>query len=241
MTENWHKIWNQRRIASDAGYDLQELLKVDGYDCGAGQYHVEHFREYIRVIVQRLEIGDSSSLYEVGCGAGAFLVGLRELITMQMIGGCDYSASLIEIAQRLFAKGDFTLAEAAGICTERKYDVVLAHGVFHYFPDFDYAARVLDKMIEKANRVVAILEVPNESTREQAERTRREQLTAEVYEAKYAGLRHQYYWPSWFGKIAEKHDCVWHHFEYLSGYTQSRYRSNVVIRKEAMDRSPNPL
>ena len=232
MTQNWHQIWSQRGEAAAQQPDLQCLLNLDGFDSGAGRVTANDFRDYVRIITDRLAVKNGTSVYEVGCGSGAFLFGLRERISMPTVGGCDYAGRLIDVARLVFEGGDFTFAEAADVCTEPKYDVVLANGVFHYFSDLDYAARVIDKMIEKANRIVAILEIPHAGTRQEAERVRREQLSPEQYEVKYAGLKHQYYWPDWFGKIAEQHDCAWEHFgQIIPNYIQNPFRFNVIIRK----------
>jgi SAM-dependent methyltransferase len=234
MTQTWRQIWNGRRIAQDARQDLRELLRVDGFDSGAGRYAVEDFRQYVGMVIERTGMDNETSVYEVGCGAGAFLVGLRERIAPRIVGGCDYAAALLEIAQQQFPGADFSVAEATNIDIVRKYDIVLAHSVFQYFPDFNYAARVLHLMIEKASRIVAILDVPDLGAREHVEWVRRERLSPEVYEAKYAGLEHQYYPISWFGKIADEHDCACARLpQENSNYILGRYRFNIVIRRKS--------
>jgi hypothetical protein len=52
------------------------------------------------------------------------------------------------------------------------YDFVISNGVFHYFPDLDYAGQVLGRMIAKARRTVAIIKVSDLSRRDEAERVR---------------------------------------------------------------------
>jgi trans-aconitate methyltransferase len=156
---------------------------------------------------------------------------LREKYNLR-VGGCDYAPALIDIARRLFPTGDITAAEAADLSIVPRYDIVLANGVFHYFPNFDYARRVLERMIAKADSAVAILEVPNADTRTEAERMRRDKLTQESYEEKYRGLEHLYYQPQWFGEIATKNGCDWEYFDHpVPNYAQSRFRFDVVIRR----------
>jgi cyclopropane fatty-acyl-phospholipid synthase-like methyltransferase len=231
MTQDWQQIWNRRGHAEEMPRDLQRLLEIDGYDSGAGRLTATDFREYVRAIAERLTITDGSSVYEVGCGVGAFLFALRERYDLRL-GGCDYAPALIAMARRLFPAGEFAAAEAPDVSTVPNYDIVLARGVFHYFPNFDYARRVLECMIAKAGSAVAILEVPNEGTRVEAERVRRDQLTQAIYEEKYRGLEHLYYAPQWFGEIAEKCGCYCEHSDHpVPNYAQSRFRFDVVIRK----------
>jgi SAM-dependent methyltransferase len=233
MKQNWHEIWGRRGGTSEARPDLQKLLYLNGYDSGAGRVHAGDFREYVRLIADRLEIKDRASVYEVGCGAGALLFGLQERFSTLTVGGCDYAPGLVEVARRVCEGGEFAVAEAVEVNTKLKYDLVLAQGVFLYFPDLDYAARVLEKMIEKSNSIVAVMEVPHAGTRAEAEQMRREQLTVEEYERKYEGLKHQYYWPEWFGKIAERHNCTWEHFgQIIPNYLQNPFRFNVIISKK---------
>ena len=229
--QNWQQIWNKRGHTEETPHDLQRLLEIDGYDSGAGRIAAEDFRKYVCVIGERLAISDGSSVYEVGCGAGAFLFALCETYDLR-VGGCDYAPPLIAMVRRLFPVGAWDVVEAAEIVTVPRYDVVFARGVFHYFPNFDYARRVLERMIAKADSAVAILEVPNVETREDAERVRRDELTPELYEEKYRGLEHLYYAPQWFGEIADKNGCDWERFDHrVPNYAQSRFRFDVVIRK----------
>ena len=231
MTQDWHQIWNKRGVTGTPASNLRDLMDLDGFDSGAGRVAVEDMREYALTIARRLGMTDGMSVYEVGCGAGAFLYGLCERFQLR-VGGCDYAETLVRIASEQFPAGQFVAAEAASISTDSKYDIVLANGVFHYFPDLDYARRVVERMMEKSNSVIAVLDVPNASTRTEAENARRAQLGADEYDKKYSGLEHLYYEPDWFGTLAEKHDCEWEHFtQLIPNYVQNPFRFDVVIRK----------
>ena len=176
MTENWHQIWNKRGVPGAPASNLRDLMDLDGFDSGAGRLAVEDMRGYALTVAKRLGLAEGMSVYEVGCGAGAFLYSLRERLPQLRVGGCDYAENLVRIAARQFPAGEFVAAEAASISTDPKYDIVLSNGVFHYFPDLDYARRVVERMIEKSNSVIAVLDVPNAHTRTEAENARRAQL-----------------------------------------------------------------
>jgi trans-aconitate methyltransferase len=210
-------------------------MDLDGFDSGAGRVSVEDMREYALIIGKRLDITEGMSVYEVGCGAGAFLYSLCEQSPQLRVGGCDFAENLVRIAARQFPAGEFVVAEAVSISAEPKYDIVLSNGVFHYFPNLDYARRVIERMIDKTSSVMAILDVPNAGTRVEAERARRAQLGTEVYEKKYSGLDHLYYEPSWFGALAKKYDCEWEYFaQLIPNYVQNPFRFDVVMRKQTI-------
>ena len=42
---------------------------------------------------------------------------------------------------------------------KEKYDAVISNGVFPYFLDYEYAKKVLNKMYEKSENVIAILDI----------------------------------------------------------------------------------
>lgn len=227
--QNWHAIWNCRR--TEQGVDsLQALIELDGFDTGAGRIQAEDWRTYARTISERLGLGEGQSVYEVGCGAGAFLYALREM--GMRVGGLDYAAGLVEHAGKAMPEGDFSHGEAAALQLSPVYDVVLANSVFHYFPDLAYAEKVLQRMLDKAGRAIAVLEVPDLARREEAERIRRDILSPAEYEEKYRGLEHLYYAREWFQEQALRRGYRCESFDQcVPNYAQSPYRFNCLILK----------
>ena len=151
-----------------------------------------------------LGIATGDSVYEVGCGAGAFLYALRERSDIR-VGGCDYAPALLDVARRAIPEDAFAVLDATQLPVVPAWDLVVSHSVFHYFPDLDHAALVLDRMLAKARRGVAIFEVPDLRQRDAAERIRRDTLPLDDYERLYAGLGHLYYDPDWFAGFAATH------------------------------------
>jgi fructoselysine-6-P-deglycase FrlB-like protein len=92
MTQNWHQIWRQRGRAAAPLAELQRLMTWTASIPERG-LAADDWREYVRIIADRLAITNRGSVYEVGCGSGAFLF--------------DYAASLIDVVRQLFAAGDF--------------------------------------------------------------------------------------------------------------------------------------
>lgn len=229
MTQNWRDVWN-RRTPGDGALTLDTLIKLDGFDSGAGRIEVDDWRSYVTAIARKLNLVEGASVYEVGCGAGAFLYALRERRSLH-VGGIDYAAGLIAAASRSMPDGRFTVGEARGVDCDDQYDYVMANGVFHYF-ELEYAADVLERMFRKARVAVAVTEIPDLATRDESEAMRGKLLDPEQYRIKYAGLEHTYFARDWFmafaraqGRTCELFDgCVPH-------YAQNRFRFGCIIRK----------
>ncbi len=231
MNSRWQGVWNQRKPPDDKTVGLRDLLDLDGYDTAVSQITPDNMRSYARTISEILGITTGSSVYEVGCGAGAFLYALREQIEI-WIGGCDYSSALIDVTRRVLPAGDFAVLEAAELPQVPYYDLVISNGVFHYFPDLDYAGRVLDLMIAKSRRAVAVLDIPDLSRRDAAERMRRDKFKADEYERRYAGLEHLYYPSGWFLDLAATHNVDCRIFpSQIPNYIQSKFRFSAVLVK----------
>lgn len=229
-TQNWKEIWARRTPVAEETLDLAALIKLDGFDTGAGRIEAADWQTYAGVIAKKLTLKNGDSVYELGCGAGAFLFALRQLYTLK-VGGLDYSSALIEAASRAMPDGDFIADEAKSVETETQYDYVISNSVFHYF-SHAYAAEVMAGMIKKSKIAVAIMEIPDIQTKQEAEILRRDTLTIEAYEKKYAGLEHTYYERDWFIKQAALHGCACEAFDgCVPNYAQNQFRFGVLIKK----------
>jgi trans-aconitate methyltransferase len=228
--DKWHEIWNKRSPINESNRGLDALIKLDGFDSGAGMVSVDDWIENTKRTVNLLNIKNGDSVFEVGCGCGAFLKGLQEHRTLK-IGGVDYSSPLIDVAREALPDGEFICGEASDISGINDYDSVIAHGVFHYF-SLDYADVVIQKMILKARKTICILDVPNIDTMEESEQMRREQLSEEEYKIKYEGLEHTYFNKTWFSDVASKNGYSCEFVEgMMPNYIQKDYRYGVLIKK----------
>jgi SAM-dependent methyltransferase len=231
MTQSWQEIWNRR--VSEGSLDLAQLVRLDGFDGGAGRIEAKDWQVYCDIIGKKLGIRNGHSVFEVGCGAGAFLFALRKTWAIE-IGGLDYSTSLIDVARKAIPNGQFQVGDAREISVEPLYDYLIANGVFHYFND-ECGSVVLERMINKARIAAAILDIPDVLTKTESESLRRDVLGPKEYEDKYRGLEHTYYTREWFMQKAPAHGLSVAVFDQcVPNYAQNRFRFGVVIRKASV-------
>jgi SAM-dependent methyltransferase len=224
----WDVIWEERQAPPPQESTLARLLAGGGMDSGFAHMNEDAWLDFVMGIARRLELQEGDTVFEVGCGAGAFLLELdRQRIT---VGGIDRSPALIALASEVMPSGNFSVATADALDTTEPADVVLAMGVFLYFSSLGYAEEVLDRMVSKARRAVAILDLPDAATKEQAIAERERQAGgAEAYAKRYSGLDHLYYDRDWIGdaltgrglidvKVADQE---------IRGYGNSAFRFNA--------------
>ncbi len=228
---SWNQIWNKRSDENTYQSTLEELIRLDGFDTGAGFIKQEDWENYVKQINEAVGIDEADSIFEVGCGSGAFLYPLFQ--KGHLVGGIDYSAPLVAKANSTLTGMKFDQIEANQLNTKEKFDIVLSNGVFHYFPNLDYTEAVLDKMLEKSNKKVAVLEVPNLALKEESEYKRRGDLGIEEYNQKYEGLPHLYYSKEWFVEYAAKRSLsVEIKDQSIENYGNNKFRFNIFFTHE---------
>lgn len=198
----WRQVWERRALDPARGSALSALMAADGLDTAFGQITERRWREFVNRRAGELGAGPGTAVYEVGCGAGAFLYVLAQ--SGCEVAGLDQSATLVGLARQAIPAGRFDVAEATGLAVSPPVDIVVSCGVFLYFPGLDYAAKVIELMAAGATRAVAILDIPDAATREGALAARIELAGGEAaYRERYAGLEHLYYERSWIaGRLA---------------------------------------
>jgi SAM-dependent methyltransferase len=230
---NWHKIWSNRQVVSRADYSvLQNLIIMDGFDTPLGHMTEDQWLSYIELFRQRCGMQADDSLFEVGCGSGAFLYPFAE--QGHEIGGLDYSVELIAHACEVLPawREDILALEAIRMDVNKKFDITVANQVFHYFSSPEYAREVVIKMIGKTRKTVYITGIPDAALYEESEQERRGILTPEEYEKKYEGLEIQYFDREFFSKIAanQQLDCTFRSHN-MPGFAQNKYRFDCMLKK----------
>lgn len=142
------------------------------------------------------------SVYEVGCGAGANLFlfesdGIRT-------GGIDYSEGLIGIARRVLKTEDLICGEASMVTAMPRYECCFSNSVFSYFPSEEYALDVLEKMYQKAEYSIGILDV-HDIEKKEAFIKYREEIVPDYHE-RYKNLPKLFYSKELFERFAKDHN-----------------------------------
>jgi len=234
MSDRWFGIWNSRGGDSAADLSLEKLIILNGFDSGSIAIGAAEWRENARRVAALLGIQTGDSIFEVGCGSGAFLFALKEVIQCE-VAGADYSAGLIAAARKIFPENRFDVTNATELDTSEQYDLVISHSMFHYLALVD-AEKVIRRMLSKAKRTVGIFDLPDLQTRDAAERMRRGTLPEGEYEKKYQGLTHTYYEKDWLKERIEL-SSPGAHIEFIASQIennpQSPYRFGLIVHQAA--------
>lgn len=231
IPESWYDVWQRKgeRFAAFGGSTPSrvELAVLSGYDSRTSVLDLNEFDRQRDHIVVSLGITEIDTVYEVGCGAGALLHCLEPLCAG--VGGSDYAPALVDVAKTVLDSSDLEVLEASEPNPLPRYDVVLSNGVFIYFPDAEYARKVLELMVAKARRAVGIFDINDLAKREEHQNARR---AAYGEDATAGGLQQLYLDRAFFSSLADELGvtCVIKD-SIMTGSINGRYRYNVVFRK----------
>ncbi|MBR1419963.1 MAG: class I SAM-dependent methyltransferase [Selenomonadaceae bacterium] len=235
MQNDWQKIWNKREDRFDE-IDLNneesvfmELKRLDGFDLTSGITYKAWMSELERV---ELKLGGGGQqIFEVGCGSGANLYKFRR--NGFEIGGLDYSQKLLDSLKKILKPNDLReliCDEAINLPTEIQYDASISFGVFEYFSSIDYAREVLEKMSKKSRKMIALLEIYDESKREDFFELRRSMQ--KDYDERYKNLPKQFYPRKFFEDFASEHGfSIEFEPSTLEGYWNNEFVFHCYIRK----------
>lgn len=228
---HWKDIWEKREDKVSYSSILEKLMIIDGFDTGYGSISKDDFIQYIDYIKKFINIKKEDSIYDVGCGAGAFLYQFYKY--GNRIGGADYSKKIIDIAKNYLNNADLSVCEANQIDVKKKYDYVISNSVFIYFQSYKYAEEVLNKMVNKSVKCLAILDVNDFNKKEDFIEIRKRHLSEEDYYRRYQGLDHLFYKTDWFHDFAEKNNLkIEIHQQNINNYHNNQYRFNVFMWKK---------
>ena len=123
------------------------------------------------------------------------------------VGGTDYAASLVDIAQKVLPDAlELSCGEADLMSAAQTYDAVFSAGVFSYFADTDYAHHVLTRMLEKSRGALGLLELHDVEREDAYHAFRRASIPD--YDERYRGLDKLFYSRAFFEDFARQHDLT---------------------------------
>lgn len=220
MENTWDQIWKNRdipKLSERSKFSQIELIELNGFD-HPGILDLTKWINWFERLKKK-EYLNCNSVYEIGCGSGAFLNYFSDL----KVGGCDLSPNLIEIAKIQFRNADLSVASTEDFSTKIKYDNCSSFSVFQYLKKHD-AWNTLEKMMEKSNLSFYVFDIPMESIQERCESFRKEKGMKESF--------HTYYSPDFFIRFAYFYGLeVKFQMQCIPGYMHNDYRFNVYFYK----------
>jgi len=231
----WKRIWsgrttNQEIIKGKNEKEIfLELKRSSGFDMGDGLTYEALLEQYQYIKGKLFDSKYHQSIYEVGCGGGAnlFLFELEGVIC----GGVDYSEIMIETAKKVLKTKDLTCDEAVNISSEEKYDAILSNSVFSYFVDLEYAEKVLEKMVEKTNYSIGIIDIHDKD--KEADFLKYRRRTVSDYDERYKNLPKLFYSKEFFVEFASKHGLeIVFVDSTMKGYWNNEFVFNCFMYKE---------
>lgn len=239
----WKDIWSNR-VSNDAFLNSNpstedmfvELKRLDGFDCIGSTLTYDALINQYKMIKNMLienvhnyaDVDEKiGSVFEVGCGSGANLFLLEN--DGYKVGGIDYSKKLVDVAKQVLNTTDLTCDEAVNMSVE-PYDVILSNSVFSYFQSVEYAKKVLDKMVEKANYSIGLIDLHDEDKKDAFIEFRRKEVPN--YDELYKDLSKQFYSKEFFEKFAKDNDLSIIFAESnIPGYWNNDYIFNCFMYK----------
>ena len=234
--ENWKSIWSKKDLAPKSTQSLNNLIVANGFDTGVGSYSEDKWREMVLDFLERTNFTENASVLELGCGSGAFLFPLNELVKANYFG-LDYSQSLINIAKVALPKAHLVATEAkSSVFDDVYFDVIFSHSVFQYFPSMGYAEDVITKWSKKIKQggKLVLLDI-NDKKKEgdyHNERMLAYRNPTEYYDT-YKGLTHLFFDKAYLREILNK--CGMKDIEIfphaVADYGNSKFRFNIICTK----------
>jgi len=113
--------------------------------------------ERFRLTIEACDAAAGTSVLDVGCGTGRFMIPLAE--RGAHVVGIDPAPTMIDIARALVGERglaercEFVVSDLAGYQADRTFDVVLGIGLFDYLAD---ARSALERMLSLARERVVL-------------------------------------------------------------------------------------
>jgi ubiquinone/menaquinone biosynthesis C-methylase UbiE len=222
----WKDIWTKRKKLEVNNLTHNDLFKLNGFDGLHSSINEDTIIPALTEYSKKMNLFGDESIYEIGCGAGAFLYHWHTM--NHHVGGCDISESLLEYADKAIPNRTWECIEANKLNVKDKYDHVISFSTFFYFPNYVYAKEVVYRMIMKANKSISIFDIPDLELKKETESFRKE--TIPNYEESYADLKHLYYPKEWWTNIANELGLTAVIYnQNIKGYNNSEWRYNVTI------------
>ncbi len=150
--DDWKEVWERK---GETGF--KDIRWMNGYEDTQADG-----KKISSVILTTLGISSEHNVLEVGCGAGY----IAQFISPHCnYYGIDRSKSLVDKHRKILGSS-VCISEANSIpFADNSFDHAFCNGVFHYFPDHEYAWNVISEMQRVSKGKIFISDLPMRSKR----------------------------------------------------------------------------
>ena len=138
---------------------IDALLDADGLT-RAGYDEARWFR-FVEHVVETLDVGPGTKVWDAGCGAGSFLYPLS--LNGYVVGGIDASAERIALARSAMPQGRFDVGSSLDFNPAEPWEVVVASRGLNDCRDLNDARGMLARIAAKASHAFALLRLDEEA------------------------------------------------------------------------------
>lgn len=211
--KDWIEYYNAKGLIDGS------LKEVSGYSHELAQITQSGLKEIISIARNFLALKTNDTLLDVGCGAG--------LLTDQLVNHSDVTVGVDaspEMLRRARKESKFikviALADHLPFPDE-SFDKIFCHSIFQYFPNHQYATKVVTEMIRvmKPGGRCLIMDIPDIA---------KEKAYTKVKTRDSHNLKRIFYSKEWFARLVSNAEI----FEQkIQDYGNSQFRFDVLIRR----------
>ncbi len=226
---DWKRVWEER----GTDYPLDDPVGLDGFDQAFGKMTPDSVARVAGNLLRALGVGPDQHILDVGCGAGMIMRPLSDTVT---VTGTDLAFAMIRRGRELWPALNGLQAGSTHLPFRSAcFDGAFSHGVFFYFPGYEYAAGALAEMrrvVRPGGRFV-VADIPDVSTKN-AYLTARAAAAASgapVWRSSVPGdPEHLYYERDFFCQWAKDNHCnVEFAARDVPGYLNANFRFDVMF------------
>ncbi|USB34212.1 class I SAM-dependent methyltransferase [Paenibacillus sp. YPG26] len=109
--------------------------------------------EYGKNLIDLLKPEQNERILDLGCGTGDLSFQIAK--SGAKVTGIDYSASMIEAAQKKYPELDFRISNGESFTAEERYDAVFSNAALHWMKDAQGVVRSIYQVLKPGGRFVA--------------------------------------------------------------------------------------
>jgi len=85
---------------------------------------------WAKELINKLDIGDSDTILDIGCGDGK-VTNLLSSLTLGKVVGIDFSQEMIELAKSSYSAPIFMQMDAQSIQFKDEFDIIFSNAALH--------------------------------------------------------------------------------------------------------------